>query len=385
MRKATTRSAVLVAILSFHSAAASSDVWQNNGPDGGVVHCIATNPSDASVVYVGIADGGIYRSADGGATWSAASTGLANIDVLSLAVSASDPQRVVAGTPTGGFLSVDGGSSWSAIATLPGLTIGDVVFDPASPQTAYATGAEGSLFKSTDGAVTWTAIGANAASKKPLTLVIDPSHTATIYVGTLDDGVYKSTDGGGSFTAQNSGLSNLHVSALVMDPTATSTVYAGTVDGGAFKSTDGGASWSPFSFGLVGTDVAALAADSFPTIYLANRSGMYAIAGGGLIWTPIAGTTFVNALAVGPGSPGRLFAGFGQLPFSGGNAFYSDGDRSLPHFGTGIHGVPIVSLAVDPFTPSRVLAISSGGTTYVSGNADRAGTRSRSSGPRSFP
>src|SRR5262249_60068309 len=155
-------------------------------------------------------------------------------------------------------------------------------------------------------------IGANVASRRALTLVVDTSHTATIYVGTRDDGVYKSTDGGGSFSAQNSGLGTPRVSALVIDPTATSTLYAGTVDGGAFKSTDGGANWSSFSFGLVGTDVAALAADSFPTIYLANRSGMYAIAGGGLIWTPIAGTTFINALAVGPGSPGRLFAGFGH-------------------------------------------------------------------------
>src|SRR5262249_27870921 len=229
-----------------------------------------------------------------------------------LAVSPPDPQRVLAGPRSGGFLSFDGGSSWSAIATLPGPTVGDVLFDPASPQIAYAAGPEGTLAKSTDGGTTWTAIGANAASKKPQTLAIDPSHTATLYVGTLDDGVYKSTDGGGAVSAPNPRLGDLHVSAVVIDPTATSTLYAGTVDGGAFKSTDGGASWSSFSFGLVGTDVASMAADSFPTIYLANRSGMYAIAGGGLIWTPIAGTTFINALAVGPGSPGRLFAGFGH-------------------------------------------------------------------------
>src|SRR5262245_56382941 len=278
------------------AAAPASGVWQNTGPDGGVVRCIAPSPSDASVVYAGIANGGAYRSADGGVTWSGASAGLVNLDVRSLAVSPSDPQRVLAGTRSGGFLSENGGSSWSAIATLPGPTIGNVLFDPASPQIAYAAGSEGTLAKSTDSGTTWTAIGENAASKKPQTLAIDPSHTATIYVGTLDDGVYKSTDGGGSFTAQNSGLGNLHVSALVMDPTATSTMYVGTVDGGAFKSTDGGASWSALSFGLVGTDVTSLAADSFPTIYLGNRSGLYAIAGGGQIWTPISGTTFVNAL-----------------------------------------------------------------------------------------
>ncbi len=381
------RTALLVGFVAALSTAAApaTDVWQNTGPDGGVVPCIAPSPSDASIVYVGIAQGGVYRSADGGATWTAASTGLANLDALSLAVSPSDPQRVVAGSSAGGYLSVNGGSTWTPIVTLPGTSISDVVFDPASPQIAYAAGVEGTLAKSTDGGATWAAIGANAAAKKPLTLAIDPSHTATIYAGTLGDGIYKSTDGGGTWAAQNSGLTNLHVSALVVDPTATSTVYAGTIDGGAFKSTDGGATWSSFSFGLVGTDVTALAADSFPTIYLGNRSGAYAIAGGGLIWTPIAGTTFLNALAVGPGSPGRLFAGFGQLPISGGNVFYSDGDRSLPHFGTGIHGVPIVSLAVDPFVPSHVVAISSGGTTYVSENAGSRWDQLQLIGPEALP
>src|SRR5262249_15757274 len=106
---------------------------------------------------------------------------------------------------------------------------------------------------------------------------------------------------------------------------------------------------------------------------------------GGLIGTPIAGTTFVNALAVGPGSPGRLFAGFGHLPDSGGNAFYSDGDRSQPRFGTGIHGVPIISLAVDPFVPSHVLAISSVGTTYVSEDAGSSWDQIQIVGPESLP
>src|SRR5262245_60201295 len=187
LRTATLSAAFAALLAALAPASAPAAAWQSVGPDGGVVRFIAPSSSDASVVYAGIANGGIYRSADGGVTWSGASTGLANLDVLSLAVSPSDPQRVLAGTPTGGFLSVNGGSSWSGIETLPGPMISDVLFDPASPQIAYAAGSKGSLAKSTDGGVTWTAIGANAASRKPLTLAIDPSNSATIYVGTLDD------------------------------------------------------------------------------------------------------------------------------------------------------------------------------------------------------
>src|SRR5262249_23428607 len=256
---------------------------------------------------------------------------------------------------------------WSAITTLPGPTVVDVVFDPSSSQIAYAAGAEGALWKSTDGGATWSAIGANAAGKRPQTLALAPSHTATIYVDTLDYGVDKSRDGGAMFIAQNSGLSNLHVSALVVDPTAASMVAAGPVNGGPFKSTDGGASWSVFAFGVSGTDTASLAADSAGTIYLANRSGTFHTAVGGLTWTALRfSAPFVNAVAVGPGSPGRLFIGFGQLPFAVGGVFYSDGDRSSFVRGEGIHGVSIFSLAVDPFTPTDVLAIGGGGSTYLS-------------------
>ena len=302
--------------------------------------------------------------------------------LLSIAVSPADANRVLAGTPTGAYLSTDGATTWTAIASLPATTIGDFLFDPASPQTVYAAGSGGTLAKSTDGGSTWNAIGSDVASQLPLALAIDPTHTSTVYAGTLNNGVYKSADGGASWTAQNSGLTNLHVSALVVDPTTPSNVYAGTLNGGPFKSTDGGATWSAFAFGVIGTNVAGLAADSAGTIYLGNLTGTYETALGGLTWTPLNTTEqYVNAVAVGPGSPGRLFIGSGLLPFRLGDVLFAD-DRATFHFATGINGIDVVSLAVDSFAPTHVLAACIGvtllsedsGTTWNAVDAPRLPT-----------
>src|SRR5262249_58753337 len=118
------RPAAIVAFLAAFVPVRSvrADSWVNTGPEAGVVNCIGPSPSDASVVYVGIANGGVYRSADGGATWSPANTGLAELNVLSLAVAPSDPQHVVAGTSAGGYRSINGGPTRAAVHTAPRAT-----------------------------------------------------------------------------------------------------------------------------------------------------------------------------------------------------------------------------------------------------------------------
>lgn len=109
--------------------------------------------------------GGVFKSTNGGGSWSRASAGL--------------PARVLAS-----------GEEW--ITAIMALEV-----DPATPTTLYAgTGGEG-LFKSSDGGGSWSPVSTGLhANAIVYVLAVDPTTPTTVYVGTLGGGVFKSTDGG---------------------------------------------------------------------------------------------------------------------------------------------------------------------------------------------
>ena len=131
-------------------------------------------------------------------------------DVTALAVDPSTPATLYAGTIKGGvFKSTNGGNSWTTINS--GLTstfVFALAIDPSTPATLYA-GTSGGVFKSTNGGTTWQpTTGANPflTVGGGRALAIDPSTPATLYAGTFAFGVFKSTNGGASWTDVNSGL-----------------------------------------------------------------------------------------------------------------------------------------------------------------------------------
>ena len=339
-------------------AAASGAVWTNNGPPGAVVQSIAEDPTSNSVLYAGTRNGGVFKAEPGGpTTWRAVNTGLGNLDVRSIEASPATSGVVLAGTGAGIYRTANGGGSWELVPGPPAEAIEEIAFDPTAPATVYAVSFSGWIGKSTNGGASWQALGGPASSQRPQAVTVDPTHGATVYVGTLDDGVYKSEDGGATWTERNEGLLNLHVSAIVVSPTEPSNVYVGIDNGGAFLSTDGGASWETFNNNLQGTGVNALAADSDGRVYLANSLGVWALLEGGFPgWGLLEAVPNPNALDVGPGDPGILWVGFGQLPQTQGGVAFAE-DRStffLAPF-DGLNGVTIASLAIDPADPTRIL------------------------------
>lgn len=185
---------------------------------------IVIDPTMSRTLYATTILGGVLKSTDGGGSWSAVNTGLAD---------SSD------GTPRFAFVNA-------------------LVIDPAAPSTLYAAkGFGGGVFKSTDSAGGWNASGLTNTDIRAF--AIDPITPDTLYVAS-DADVFKSTDGAGSWKAITAGLSNTSVSALVIDPNSPSTLYAGT-GGGVFKSTDGAWSWHVMNAGLTNTNVEALAID----------------------------------------------------------------------------------------------------------------------------
>ena len=203
-----------------------SAIWTSNGPEGGTINALAIDPSSSQTVYAGTQGGGVFKSTNDGASWSAVISGLT---VYSLAIDPSSSQTVYAGSYGCVFKSTNGGGTWSADTSgLSTTAVHSLAIDPSSSQTVYA-GTSGGVFKSTNGGASWSAVTSTSglATTYVNSLASDPSNSQTVYAGTYG-GVFKSTNGGASWSAVISGLTDLYVLSLAIDPSRSQTVYAGT-------------------------------------------------------------------------------------------------------------------------------------------------------------
>jgi photosystem II stability/assembly factor-like uncharacterized protein len=267
----------------------------------GSIGAIAVAPSNPNVLYVGsgesdmrsdIAQGnGMYRSSDGGKTWSA--IGLADSQQIArIRVHPSDPELVYVaalGHPYGPnaerglFRSHDGGKSWQRILSRNGDSdtgAVDFAFEPGNPRVIYAAlwqtrrppwsvyppsnGPGSGLFKSTDGGDTWTEIRGHGFPEKPgrIGLAVAPSQPQRVYaiVDAPDGGMYRSDDGGANWTRTSSDARvwsrGWYFGEIAVEPNDPDTVYSCNVN--VFRSTDGGRIFVPMKGAPGGDDYHAL-------------------------------------------------------------------------------------------------------------------------------
>ena len=155
-----------------------NNVWTSNGPEGGEVRALAIDPQTPSTVYAGTG-GGVFKSTNGGASWSVINSG-----------------------PTFAYYN----------------PVQALAIDPQTPSTVYAGIPGSGVFKSTNGGASWSAINIGITDTLIWVLAIDLQTPSTLYVTTNNGGVFKSTNGGASWSAINSGLANNYVRALAIDP-----------------------------------------------------------------------------------------------------------------------------------------------------------------------
>ncbi|MDB4869603.1 MAG: hypothetical protein JWL97_607 [Gemmatimonadales bacterium] len=227
--------------------------------------------SVANTVLIGSTNVGIFRSIDGGSTWSFVLRGATG----SLVAHPTQPSVVWAGnsdnfttTARGVYKSVDNGATWTILPAMPGVIADnvariEVAVTPAAPNVVYAAvaGTDSKLlglFLWDDAAGTWTRLGAGglysgtnrgdfgAQAWYDLAMVIDPRSASRIYIAGVRG--FKSDDGGATFSPMGM---EIHVDwhSIVIDPRNPDILYAGT-DGGVFVSTDNGNNWASRNAGL---------------------------------------------------------------------------------------------------------------------------------------
>jgi len=171
--------------------------------------------------------------------------------ITSIAVEEANPMHIIAGADTGGvWRSIDGGLSWTVLTDdLSNLNVSSLTIDPVVNTTYFWGSTSGIIFKSTDSGATWNVL-ADTGSGNVNKILIDPTNTNKMYCSAQYGGLYKSIDAGVSWSKLLPVIPTGYDVEFKPDGLY-STIYASGTD--VFVSTNSGANWT----GLPGFDSGA--------------------------------------------------------------------------------------------------------------------------------
>lgn len=230
---------------------------------------------------------GIWRSGDGGAHWTAATTQPADPHVRAVVVHPSASSTLYAISHGGGVhVSHDNGAQWAACANT-GLDLRGTALAIAADGRLYA-GTAGGIHASADCA-NWTALNTGLtvdAQKPPLAILVDPTASAKLLAGFDGLGVFLSGDAGAHWTAAASQPTGLGIRALLRTA-AGDAHYAASHGNGIFKSVDGGAHWTACPTQPTNPGLLSLAADAQGRLYAGGAAGVSVSTDACASWTTI--------------------------------------------------------------------------------------------------
>jgi photosystem II stability/assembly factor-like uncharacterized protein len=209
-------------------------------------------PSDGAIVYAGVAkDRGtidamtpvgsvLYKSVDGGATFTVPSADLDGKNVYRFLVDRADANVVWAATSGGLHRSVNGGASWTKLTGGNGGPFAAVAVDPSNGSVVVASEKNVGIWVSLDAGATWPGgpynTGFTNASPAVVALAFEPGGSGALYAADFYSGVYRSSDGGKTWSGTpDAGMSGLAVRAVKDLALAGGVVYATTQGGGVFR------------------------------------------------------------------------------------------------------------------------------------------------------
>lgn len=256
--------------------------WREIGPTrAGRARPITGVPSQPGTVYVGFDNGGLWRSSDYGSNWLPVFDGQPTGSIGAVAVAESDPNVIYVGTGAaiirpdlaigdGVYRSGDGGKTWSNVGLRESQMIAAIAIDPRNADRffvaalghPYGPNPERGVFRSTNGGRSFEKVLFKDDYTSANDVLLDPRNPDIVYAalwqqqqsfiegqgfGGEERGIYKSTDGGSSWTQLSGGLPPVLQANLAISASSPNIVYAAVapVQGAIalYKSTDGGRNW----------------------------------------------------------------------------------------------------------------------------------------------
>ena len=375
---------------------------------------LVIDPTNAQTLYcavgnfVGDPANGVYKTTDGGATWSAAGSFLmGNVNGWTrLAISynlrpASTIYAAVAGVGLGVpgsaglgnllhlFRSSDNGAHWSTLSNTPDYLMGAgeyssaLAVSPTDPNTVYAAGFSGtnSVIRSTNGGTSWTNIASGTGGAGPHQfhhgLLVDSTGDL---IDADDGGAFRYDPPTNTWTSLNATLNITQINNIALDPTNINTVWAGAQDNGT-DLFSGSLSWTQTRQNNGG--VVMVDPSSPSTVYheFSFASGFIERSdNGGTTWagkaSGISTSDSANQfppMAMDPSTPSRLIVGTNRVYLS-----TNHGDNWTAISTTNINGwtstAPIDSLAISKTAPNTIYA-SAGGDVFVTTNGGTSWTK----------
>ncbi|MGB9122533.1 MAG: glycoside hydrolase, partial [Candidatus Angelobacter sp.] len=264
----------------------SSLHWRSIGPyRGGRTRAVAGVPSQPNVFYIGVCNGGVWKTNDYGRTWQPIFDDQPTGSIGAIAVAQSDPNVVYVGSGEGLhrpdlsvgdgiYKSTDAGKTWTHLGLRDGQQIPQLAVDPRDPNKVFAAVAghpygpnkERGVYRSTDGGQNFTKVlpAADDENVGASDVLIDPSNPEIVYATLWEaregpwengawngagGGIFKSTDGGQTFTQLTGGLPKeiiqAHIAIAESSPNRLIASVASKPNNvGLYRSNDAGATWA---------------------------------------------------------------------------------------------------------------------------------------------
>jgi photosystem II stability/assembly factor-like uncharacterized protein len=258
--------------------------WRGIGPyRGGRSTAVAGDANNRLVFYMGATGGGVWKTTDGGISWTPISDGtFMTGSVGAIAVSMSDSNIIYVGMGEaclranishgdGVYKSTDGGKTWNNVGLRDTSQIGKLRIDPRNPNIAYVAAVghpygpneERGVFRTRDGGKTWQKVLYVNDKTGAVDIAMDPHDPRTLYATTWQvlrtpwditsigpgGGIYKTTDGGDTWTQLKTGLpkgdkGKIGITVSPVNPNRVWATVEAEPDGGIYRSDDAGATWT---------------------------------------------------------------------------------------------------------------------------------------------